>query len=441
MKKRTGLQNRKWTFFVASRYFNTKRKDKTFASSVLSVVGIAVGMMTLITVIAVMNGFQIGFIEDILEISSFHIRVPVDEEKFNEDDIEKMLQIRGIRSVLPVLESQTMVKTDFSRFQPCLLRGVPSDMAKYDTRLLEQLNVVETGKSILKKGEILLGIELAAQLGISIGDDMHVISLAGDQFRSIAPEQDTFRVIGLFKSGYYEFDRGMGFINLESARNIAANNDNLVVGIKLDNRYKDRIAVNRIMSEETIPLAGKAVSWREFNSSFFGALKMEKIAMMVLIGLIFIVVGGNIFQSLKRTVLEKTDEISLLKAVGATGKSLRRVFIFDGVFIGVLGATTGLLLGLLITYNINSIFSIFERVSNALLFVIQQLVNPLVGAGMEEISVFSPRYYYMSEVPVNLPVADALFIYSFAFLSSTTAAFFASKKITEIKPSEVLRYE
>lgn len=430
-----------WTLFVAARYFRSKRRDKNFASSILSVVGIAVGVMTLITVIAVMNGFQIGFIEDILEISSFHIRVSVEDERDYPVLMDDIGNVKGIRSVLPMLETQTMVKTDFSNFQPCLIRGVPGDFGRYDPRMVKQLTIVEGEKKNIGEGEILIGIELARQLGTAIGDYIQILSLAGENFRSIKPEQEQYRVIAFFKSGYYEFDKGQAFINLASAERIASNNDDLVIGIKLENRFKDRMAVQRIGELENMPRDTEIVSWREYNSSFFGALKTEKIAMMVLIGLIFIVVGGNIYQSLKRTVLEKTEEISVLKSIGATGEKIRRIFIYDGIIIGLLGATAGMLAGFLITFNINSIFSIFEAISNALLYVVQQLINPILGAGMEEISVFSPRYYYMAEVPVEIPYLESVFIFSFAFLSASTAAFFASKKISDIKPSEVLRYE
>lgn len=432
----------RWTFLVASRYFSSKRKDKNFASSVLSVVGIAVGTMTLITVLAVMNGFQIGFIEDILEISSFHVRMDVREGENPENLVSGLRSLKGIESALPILETQTMVVTDFSGFQPCLLRGVPSDFPGYDPGMAEQLGIIEMKQEGLRDGEILLGVELADHLGVNIGENLRIISLAGDEFAGIKPEQIEYRVAGLFRSGYYEFDRGMGFITLESAEEIASNTDVTIIGIKLTNRYNDKSAISMIRS---LDFPGsrerKIVSWREYNSSFFGALRMEKIAMMVLVGLIFIVVGGNIYQSLKRTVFEKIEEISLLKSIGASGKSIRRIFIFDGIFIGFLGGITGLLLGFVIAFNINVLFSIFERISNFILFIVRQIVNPILGAGMEEVSIFSPRYYYMSEVPVTLPYSEAVLIFLFAFLSSAAAAFFASKRITTIQPSEVLHYE
>ena len=335
-----------------------------------------------------------------------------------------------------------MIKTDFSDFQPCQLRGVPPDFAGYDPDMAEQLNIVGGEIKLGKRQSILIGVELANYLGVTVGDDIQLISLSGGEFAAIQPRQMLFTVSGLFKSGYYEYDRGMGFINLETAAEIASNSDTLIYGIKLDNRYNDKAAAARLKTLPFTDSAGKGISsWREYNSSFFGALRMEKIAMMVLVGLIFIVVGGNIYQSLKRTVLEKMEEISLLKSIGASAGAIQRVFIYDGIFIGFFGGITGLLIGLLIAFNINTVFAVFERVSNAVLYVVLQMVNPLIGAGLEEVSIFSPRYYYMSEVPITLPFSEAVLIFLFAFLSSTAAAYFASKRITRIKPSEVLRYE
>ena len=146
----------RWTFFIASRYFSSKRKDKNLASSVLSIVGIAVGTMTLITVLAVMNGFQLGFIEDILEINSFHVRIPETEKMYTQEKISAIQDVNGIDSVIPVLETQTMVKTDFSDFQPCMIRGVPDNFAKYDPKLAEQLNIVDGIGTLSEKKGILI---------------------------------------------------------------------------------------------------------------------------------------------------------------------------------------------------------------------------------------------------------------------------------------------
>jgi lipoprotein-releasing system permease protein len=289
--------------------------------------------------------------------------------------------------------------------------------------------------------EIVVGMELAHVLGITLGDSVNLITLAGEGVRSVRPENIEFELVGIFKSGYYEFDRGLGFITLDSIAGLAAKSDTPVIGVKLDNRYQDRKIAGEILTGIPALSEPQITSWREFNSSFFGALRMEKLAMMILIGLIFLVVGGNIYHSLKRSVYERLEEICLLKSIGASTKSIQRIFIFDGIFIGSLGGITGTALGLLISFNINKLFRIFETVSNGVLTVVRQIVNPMVAAGIDEISIFSPRYYYMSEVPVKLPFREVLLVCMFAFLSSVIAAFFASRRISRVKPSEVLRYE
>jgi lipoprotein-releasing system permease protein len=163
---------------------------------------------------------------------------------------------------------------------------------------------------------------------------------------------------------------------------------------------------------------------------------------MVLIGLIFVVVAGNIYQSLRRSVYERTEEIGVLKALGAAPDSIRLIFIFEGAFIGVAGAGLGLLLGFLVSGRINEIFTLAEGAANFFIDLVNTAVKPYFpGGGGREISLFSPAYFYLSEVPSRVLFREALMIYGFAVLSATLAAYFASRRISSIKPAEVLRYE
>lgn len=430
-----------WPLFVASRYFQAKRRDRGFAPAILSVAGIAVGVMTLVSVLAVMNGFQVGFIEDILEISSFHLRIETKESADYRETAEDLTSLKGVKSALPFMETQTMVSSETSGFEPCLIRGVPSSIGSLDPGLLRQLNLIKGGIWEEGKQGILIGLELANNLGVTVGDTVSLLTLAGVEFSRADPQNIVFTVTGIFKSGYYEFDRGLGFIPLGTLPEMVSGGKGPIIGVKLENRFKDRRIIENVKSALPFIEDKEITSWREFNSSFFGALRMEKLAMMVLIGLIFIVVGGNIYHSLKRSVFEKIEDISLLKSIGASTKSVQNIFIFDGVLIGFSGGVGGTLLGLLISYNINTVFRIFEIVSNGILSVVRRIASPIVAAGLEEVSIFSPRYYYMSEVPVKLPFQEVLLICMFAIVSAVVAAFVASRKVTKIKPSEVLRYE
>jgi len=404
----------------------------------LSVAGIAVGVLSLISVIGVMNGFQLGFIEDILEISSYHIRLTADDPSYFLSDIQSLQEIPGVKSVVPFTELQALIENDFNEMKPVLLRGIHEDAPELDPDFAAQIEMREGDFDISEDWTIVLGGELAGRMGKDVGDSINLILLEGEDFSVLKPREYTFRISGLYSSGYYEFDSALCFISLDSAEIITGTKSGIVFGIKLENRFQDSRGMynirtfirNRDFSLE---------SWREYNKSFFSALKMEKLVMSLLLSLIFIVVGVNIFHSLRRTIYEKTEEIGILKSLGSTGKDLRTIFILEGMFIGTIGGTAGLVCGMLVTGNINRIFRFAENAVNFVVSFISMIAAPLTGAG--DFSLFSPRYYYLMEVPTAVLFREVLFVVTFAIVISTFSAYFASKRITEIKPSEVLRYE
>ena len=429
-----------WVLFVALRYFKTKRQNRGLGPSILSVLGIAVGVMTLISVIAVMNGFQLGFIDDILEIRSYHIRLTAGPEGLDEETIGRIKGLKGVAAVLPFMEIQSLLKSDYTNFEGVLLRGVPANAVELDPSLIRQLDLKKGEFNLAGSGSVLLGYELAHALGVGPGDQVSSLSLAGASFKSLKPDAFAFTVTGIFKSGYYEFDRNLAFISLEDARSIAGTGESLVYGIKLKNRYNDRTEmqlISRLLEDSPREL----VSWRHYNRSFFGALRMEKLAMMILVGLIFIVVGANIYHALKRTVVERAEEIGVLKSLGASSRAVQTVFLLDGVLIGLTGGFLGLLAGLFLSVNINQVFALAEIIINFGLRFAEKLFLPFAAAGAEGFSIFSSAYYYLTDIPSRLLFPEVLLIFLFAFLSSAGAAFFASRTVTGIRPAEVLRYE
>lgn len=427
-----------WILFLARRYFRTKRRNRGLAPSILSVTGIAVGVLTLISVLGVMNGFQLGFINDILAISSYDLRVSLPNGTLTDAQLARMRSLPGIDTVLPFRDVQTMISSGNGDFQAAVVRGVPADAARLDPSLAAHLNVISGTLSLAQNKSIVMGYGLAENLGVQVGDSVSIVSLAGGSFNALRPESLIFTVGGIFKSGYYEFDQSLAFVSLAAASSLGSPSEDLVYGVKLANRFRDLQAMGQIRN--AFPgVTMNIESWRTYNSAFFGALRMEKLVMMLLLGLIFVVVGVNIYHFLQRTVIERREEIGILRSLGASPRAMQAVFIFDGLYIGTFGSLVGLLLGLLISAHINEIFAFVELVINVVLVALGALLVPFAGGAA--LSAFSPAYFYISRIPSQVLFHEALLIFLFGIAAAVVAAFFASRRATEIKPQEVIRYE
>ncbi len=433
--------------FIALRYLKARRGTGGMAASVLSVLGVAVGVMTLTVVLGVMNGFQLGFIESIVEISSYHIQIhPASSAAGAQSGaglpasvVERVREIPGVTSVVPFGELQGLLEGVYSRPQPSVIRAVPPDLLSQDPVQAGLLSMDEGSFSLDAPGSIVIGSQLAVSLGASVGEPVYLLSV--DTSRLIpAAQRRLFTVSGIFTSGYLDFDAGLAFISRSDAAALPGKMPT-IYGVKLTNRLDDGPALQKISAV----LSGTgfaAESWRSYNRSFFDALFMEKLMIMILVCLIFIVVGFNIYNSLRRTVLEKREEIAVLKAVGVPPRSIRYAFMVEGAVIGFAGALAGMILGLAIAANINAVFSLVEVVVNGALRLANSIAAPIThGASREGFSIFSPLYFYLTEVPSRVLPREAVLVASFAVLSSVAAAFGASRSVAGFRPSEILRYE
>ena len=426
-----------WVFFVASKYIFNGRGS----SPVLSVLGIAFGVLALIVIIAVMNGFQLGFIESILEISSYHIRL----ENFSQEDAEQLQQIAlsipGVKAAVPFKEFQAIARGRRTGQHAILVRGALENTLEQDASMKEKLRFESGDFDVTDNESVLLGSELARRLGVGRGDEVMLFSITGILSAGEEGGVKTFIVKGIFRTDYYEYDSSWAFLNMDDV-SLLDNESKLKMGIKLVNRYQDKNILEKIRKKlsDNYPDI-KLSSWRDYNRSFFGALRTEKLFMFILVGLIFIVVGLNIFQSQRRTVLQRREEIGLLRAVGGLQNDVRFVFLFDGAVTGFTGAAAGLILGLLVALNIPKVFSFVEMVVNKVISLINEMAA-LLGLGwVDNFAVFSPAIFYIKEIPSRIIPHEVIIIFMFGFLSALAAAFFASGKISKIQPAEVLRYE
>ncbi|MDR2375047.1 MAG: ABC transporter permease [Treponema sp.] len=420
-----------WIGFVASRHVRRGRGKSP--SPVFAVLGIATGVLALTVIIAVMNGFQLGFIENILEISSYHVRL----EDFPPEDTETLRQTLaaapGITAAVPFCEFQALIRGGGDRQAGLLVRGLPPEAPELDRGMASKLEFEAGSFDISRDGTILLGTELARSLSARLGDTVTIFSV-DDLFGGPGAGVNSFTVTGIFRTGYYDYDMGLALMKITTALSLSQTPP--VLGFKLRDRWQDSAAIESL--GRLVPGA-KLSGWRDYNRSFFGALRTEKLFMFILVGLIFIVVGLNIFQAQRRAVLERREEIGLLRAVGAGDFSVRMVFAWDGFLIGICGAGTGLALGLLVASRIGAFFDLVEGFINVCINVINYLSGSFFGSGNFE--VFSPAVYYIKEIPSRIIPHEVFLIFMFGFLSALLAAWFASGRVSRTKPAEVLRDE
>lgn len=431
MKLLFDLRNRwRWMFFLSRIYVYRGQRKKTRFSSIISWLGIAVGVATLVAVLAVMNGFQGLTIDPLVEVSSFHIRVYGDAEP------KKIKELIPDSSAFYVSETRLLVgDKDSGDVLFSEIRGVPPDIMELDRGFASQV-VVTDGAFKLDGNYVVLGRELAFSMGLIPGDTISFMTMVPNSIGIISPVSVSFKVAGLFRTGNYAIDSSFVFMSYKNAKNISDTGENFTA-VKL------RHPASAGYYSAVLKRAGyDAHPFSDYNRALFAALRMEKIFLILLVGFIFLVIGLNLVHGFRRSIFERRGELALLLAVGASDDDVRKVFLIEGLMIGIMGALVGVLWGYLISININAVFSGFEIFVNMLIDFINRIISVW---GMPEIlsriSIFSSSTFYLFGIPYKIYPSEIFFIVLYASAVSGYAAYSASGLIKRMTIAEVLRNE
>ena len=419
-----------WIFFVLRRFNAADTKGRSAVTGILSVLGIAFGVTVLIVILAVMNGFQRSFIDTILQVSSAHVQLYGSQAQ-----LEQAKAAGGFQSFYVFSETQTVMQGNFGRQQPAMLRAVPETVLTDDKGFAGAVTVMEGRFDISAPYSVVLGYELARVLSVSAGDRISLLTLAGTADEGLLPDDAECVVTGLVKTGYYAIDAGFAFVSTATGALLCGTQDELAAAVKLANPEADEVYITRMAA--LFPDV-KTESWRVYNQAFFGALRIEKNTMFMLVFLIFVVVTVNIYNGMRRSIYERREEISVLASLGARKGHIQALFIANGFTIGLLGASVGLVLGLLLSADINRVFLLAEYVINTVIEAVNILFEHSFFTGF---SIFSPKYFYIDSVPVRIFFNEVFLVFLFGVFSSSFAASIAARKILTFKPAEVLRYE
>ncbi|MBU4389640.1 MAG: lipoprotein-releasing ABC transporter permease subunit, partial [Proteobacteria bacterium] len=342
-------------FFIGSRYLRTKQKQ-TFISliTILSIAGVTVGVMALIVVIAVMAGFESDLKSRILGVES-HIVIMRHNGPFSDygNILEHVENTEGVEAATPFINSQVILRSSLS-LSGAVLRGIDPDSADRVIKNLDKVslkNLKETDQresTSIAMPAIILGKELAKNLGVMQGDPVYLISPMG-MISPIGhiPTMKRFKVAGLFESGMYEYDRTLSYIHIKDAQKILRMGDSVNgIEVRVNDIYNARNIADRIVKK--LGFQYWARDWMQMNQNLFSALKLEKTVMFIILALIVLVAAFNIASTLIMMVMEKTKDIAILKAMGATDKSIRKIFVFKGIAIGSIGTILGVCLGFIL---------------------------------------------------------------------------------------------
>lgn len=398
--------------WISKRYLKSHHKEKIISlTAFISIVGIAIGVMVLIVVIAVMSGFDI-FLQDKMVGTNSHMLVEFySGEKEPYVLIDKLKTVPHVLAASPFVAGQAFVKQGSNIFGVDM-RGIDPKLQQDITKIKEYMR---KGTLAIEGNEVVLGEELAYRLNAGIGDKISLISPA-----TLKPQD--FIVKGIFNSGMYLYDSSLVMTSLKGAQDFFKAGS-LVSGlaIKVDNIYKVDEVKKDIYRSLGNYSAYEVRTWIDANKNFLNALKLEKVVMFIVVTMTTVVAAFGIVSTLIMSVMSKVKDIGILRAVGAKAKNILLIFIFQGLSIGVTGIILGMAAGITLASSLNRIIDFISR---------------LIGRRL-----IPQDIYYFDRIPTNINTADVTFIVLCALVISLMASIYPAYYAARINPNEAIRNE
>jgi len=405
---------------VAFRYLRARRQEG-FVSviAVFSLLGIALGVATLIIVMSVMNGFRADLLGRILGLNG-HLGVYAPSGPLADFDAEaqKVADVPGIIGVTPLIEGQVMATSETGA-AGALVRGIrPDDLRR---RPLLAGHIVQGSLAEFGDDGIAVGDRLARRLGVAVGSTITVISPQGTATAfGTMPRIKTYHVVALFNVGMYEYDNSFIFVPLEAAQLFFRLPD-AVTSLEVFVVDPDRVREERRLIGAALGGQVRIVDWQQANSSLFNAVEIERNVMFLILTLIIVVAAFNIISSMIMMVKDKGRDIAILRTMGASRAAILRIFILSGASIGILGTIAGLLLGVVFTLNIEAI---------------RQGLQKVIGTDL-----FAAEIYFFTRIPARIEPSEVAAVVIMALALSFLATLYPSWRAARLDPVEALRYE
>ena len=408
-------------WMLSLRYLRARRKE-TFISIIagFSFVGIMLGVATLIIVMAVMNGFRGELLDRILGINGHLIVQPVGEPLTDYADVAaRIREVQGVTYTVPMVEGQVLASGE-KNGTGALVRGVRgADLA--NIKAVSQNVRLGTLEGFDEQPGVAVGIRLAENLGLTLGDRITLVSPEGNVTPlGVTPRVKAYEISAIFELGMSEYDASFVFMPMAEAQLYFNSEDRAnVVEVFVDD--PDTVGDLRDKVEEAAARPVYLVDWRQRNVTFFSALEVERNVMFMILTLIVLVAALNIISGLFMLVKDKGHDIAILRTMGATRGAVMRIFFITGAAIGVVGTIAGVLLGVIVCLNVESIRQFFSWLSGT--------------------TLFNPELYFLSQLPADMDPGETTMVVVMALVLSLLATLFPAWRAAKLDPVESLRYE
>lgn len=405
-------------FFVARRYlFSHRRQAFIYVISLMSIIGVALGVAALVVVLGVYNGLTTDMRDKILGANAHGIVLSYIPDAFGKNPglRDEILRTPGVTGATPFIYTEVMLSSG-DGVKGLMLRGVDPRTAPGVLSMLKaikkgSINGLETGDGT---PGIIIGEELAKHIGLGMGSRVNLLSPSGEKTTAgFQPRIRPFEVAGIFKTGMYEYDSSLAFVTLDAARELLGLDPGFLSGIEIT--VDDVYRADEITKELTDNIGNPfyARSWMDMNANLFAALKLEKIGMFILLIMVVLIGSFSIVATLVMLVMEKTRDIAVMMSMGATRKMIRRIFMYQGTIIGFVGTMLGYALGLTVGYLLKR-YQFIKLPENV---------------------------YTLDHLPIIITVPDVLIIGGAAMLLCFLSTLYPARQASRLKPADALRYE
>ncbi len=410
------------SLFIGLRYTRSRRRHHFISFiSLFSILGIALGVIALITVLSVMNGFHKEVRERILGMAS-HGDIQAANGRMQDwaDAIQQAKQHPDVLAAAPYIEAQAML-THRREVSGAIVRGI---LPEREPDVVDVAQHMTAGSlDALQAGQyrIVLGKELAVRLGVELGDKVTVVvpqiitTIAGSM-----PRMKRFTVVGLFAVGMGEYDSSVAMVNMQDAAKLLRMGES-VSGVRI--RIEDVWEARRVSMELAGQMTGayRVLNWTDYHRHFFAALKMEKRMIGLLLSLIIVIGAFNIISTLVMMVMDKQGDIAIMKTLGASPGMVMRIFIVQGMTLGAVGTLLGAALGLPLAFHVDNVVAAIERMTGS--------------------HFIDPSVYYISHLPSDVQMGDVVMVMAGSFLISLLMTLPPAWRAYRTAPAEALRYE